>query len=106
MDRATAHMLTFQNGHPGWLNLVDVLYDNLPPVIVITEVFQKWGGLRIAFDGEHEIFQELADTVYTISCHLCEMCGASARSCVLDGWETTLCLAHYEAAEGKVKYRG
>jgi hypothetical protein len=105
MDRATAHARTLENGHPGWLNLVDVLYDNVPEGITITEVFQKWGGLKIDFQGEHEIFEELADTVYHISQHLCEQCGASARLCILDGWETTLCLAHYEAAEGEQKYR-
>lgn len=106
MDRATAHARTLANGHPGWLHLVDVLYDNVPESIVITEVFQKWGGLKIDFQGEDEVFEELADTVYHISQYLCEVCGASAKSCIIDGWETTLCVAHYTAAAGREKYRG
>ncbi len=105
MDRNTALRLTTENGHPGWLTLVHILYDNLPEGITITEVFQKWGGLKVSLEGEHEIFQELADQVYYISQYLCEVCGASAKCCILDGWETTLCLAHYEAAAGEVKYR-
>jgi hypothetical protein len=105
MDRATAQAHLHANDHPGWTHLLDVLYDNLPEGIVITEVFQKWGGLKISFHGEHELFEELADSIYHVSQYLCEICGASAKSCILDGWETTLCLAHYEAAAGKQKYR-
>lgn len=89
----------------GWLNLVDILFDNKPEGISITEVFQKWGGLKVSYTGENIHFEELADTVYHISEKMCEVCGASARCCIMDGWETALCDRHYQESDAREKYR-
>lgn len=91
-------------GH-GWLNLVDILYDNKPDPITVDEVFQKWGGLKMDYKGEDEDFDSLCDAIYTVSKHMCEICGKSAQETVVDGWETTLCDEHYQTHEASQKYR-
>lgn len=105
LDRDAAKKHILETCGAGWLTLVDVLYDNRPDGVVITEVFQKWGGLKVSYDGESEHFEELADNVYKISEHLCEVCGNSGGYTIIDGWETTLCEAHYHASQAKQKYR-
>ena len=85
---------------------MDIIFDNQPKEIIITEVFQKWGGLKISYTGEHEIFKELVDSVYLISQKMCEVCGKSGRLAIIDGWETTFCDEHYNASQTIEKYRG
>lgn len=104
MTREEAHAKLRANRQEGWLPLVDILYDNRPPQVEIEEVFQKWGGLKTDLDGEDERFEELADQVYYLSAYMCERCGHSARTTVIDGWETALCRAHFEAEEAAEKY--
>jgi hypothetical protein len=36
---------------------------------------------------------------------MCEVCGKSGDSTIMDGWETTLCDQHYKESDAKVKYR-
>ena len=69
----------------GWLNLIDIIYDNKPEHIAITEVFQKWGALTVRYHGEDEIFEELVETVESISKKMCEICGLSGEETVLGG---------------------
>lgn len=105
MDRRQAKRNIRKHCGDGWLNLVDIIYDNRPTNINISEVFQKFGGLKITFEGEDNHFEELEDTIYQISQYLCEKCGKSANHTVIDGWETTLCDEHYGSIEGIIKYR-
>ncbi|APR86825.1 hypothetical protein A7982_12174 [Minicystis rosea] len=83
---------------------MDILYDNQPPHVAIYEVFQKWAGLEIRYHGEDTAFEELAGTVNHLSQYLCEVCGRSGGYTLIDGWETTLCDAHFEAADAQQKY--
>ncbi len=91
MDKDTAKKHINETCGSGWLNLVDIVYDNKPENIEITEVFQKWAGLKIRYKGENEHFEELTDMIYFISQKMCEICGASANHTIIDGWETALC---------------
>lgn len=104
MDRETAKAWILETCGEGWFNLIDIAYDNVPEGIVITEVFQKWGGLKINYDGENEIFEELIVMIYYLSQKMCESCGKSAQSAILDGWETAVCKEHFEKSTAKQKY--
>lgn len=105
MDRAAAKKQITETCGVGWLTLVDIVYDNVPEGIEIKEVFQKWGGLKVQYDGENIHFEELVDNVYYISQKMCEVCGKSGGNTIMDGWETTLCDQHYKESDAKEKYR-
>ena len=105
MDREAAHKRLLENEHPGWQTLLDIVYDNKPDHITITEVFQKWGALKFDYDGDDDDFKYLLETVARISEHMCETCGKSARLTVIDGWETTLCDLHYDTNKANQKFR-
>lgn len=103
MDREAAKKHILETCGPGWLNLVDIVYDNLPEGIEITEVFQKWAGLKIRYNGENEHFQELTDMIYYMSQKMCEICGQSGNYAPVFGWETTLCEKHLKELIAKGK---
>ena len=105
IDRETAIAHLINHNHRGWITLVEIIFDNQPPNIIITEVFQKWAGLEIRYEGVNEEFDELVDNVRFISKKVCEICGKSGNYSIIDGWETTLCETHYNSAEAKKKYR-
>ena len=105
LNRVTAKSNIQQSNSPGWLKLVDIIYDNCPEGIVITEVFQKWGGLEIRHNGRHKEFEYLKQNVNYLSKKICEICGESGGSTILDGWETTLCEVHYTQSNATKKYR-
>ena len=104
LEKENAKAWILETCGEGWLNLLDIAYDYLPEDLIITEVFQKWGGLKISFEGENEIFEELTDTIYNISQKICEICGKSARQAILDGWETAICREHFELSDAREKY--
>lgn len=85
----------------GWLNLIDIVYDNKPDHISITEVFQKWGALTVRYDGEDLIFEELVDNVEFISKKMCEKCGLSGEEVIVGGITETLCEDHFNEAPFK-----
>ncbi len=105
MDRESAKKHINETCGSGWLNLVDIIFDNKPEHIKITWVFQKWAGLKVDYDGEDLHFEELLDTIYLISQFICEICGKSGGFTIIDGWDTTLCDAHSEESTAKQKYR-
>jgi hypothetical protein len=104
MDKESARNHINATCGAGWLNLVDIAYDNKPEDIEIIEVFQKYAGLKITYEGENETFQELTDLIYHISQKMCEICGKSGDYTIIDGWETTLCNEHFSASDAKEKY--
>lgn len=105
MDKTSAKKHILETCGPGWLNLVDIVYDNKPEGIEITEVFQKWAGLKVDYEGENEHFEELTKMVYYISEKMCEICGKSGGYTVIDGWEATLCDAHFDESDAEQKSR-
>jgi len=82
----------------GWLNLIDIIYDNKPEHIAINEVFQKWGALTVRYNGEDRMFEALIDNVEYISKKMCEKCGLSGEETVLGGHVETLCEDHFNEA--------
>jgi hypothetical protein len=104
LEREAAKAWIVKTCGEGWLNMADIAYDNLPEGLFITEVFQKWGGLKINFEGENEVFEELTDQIYYLSQYLCELCGKSAQTAILDGWETAVCREHFEKSAAKEKF--
>jgi len=104
MDREFAKTFVESHYGAGWLNLVDIVFDNAPSdEIEITEVFQKWGGLQIRYKGMDRNFQELVDHVYYISQKMCEVCGKSGGTVMAGGWQSTLCQEHFDALKIKDK---
>ncbi len=76
-----------------------------PNNIEITEVFQKWAGLKVRCEGEDKNFEELTNMIYSISQIMCEMCGVSGGYTIIDGWETTLCNQHFKESDAKEKHQ-
>lgn len=105
MDRETALAHILSTCGEGWLTLVEIIYNNKPSEVKIQMVFQKWGGLKVEYVGENELYEELLDCIYEISQKMCEVCGKSAGITVIDGWETTLCKAHFDTNDSLQKYR-
>ena len=102
-EEALAHIK--ENCGDGWLTLVEIIFDNKPDHINIDVVFQKWGGLKVDYEGEDEDFESLCDAIYSLSQKMCETCGRSGGYTVIDGWETTLCDEHYRASDARQKSR-
>lgn len=105
MDRDSAKKHIQETCGLGWMNLIDIVYDNKPEDIEIREVFQKWAGLKVDYKGEDMHFKELTDRIYYVSQNMCEICGKSGGSTIVDGWETTLCAQHFEESDAKEKHR-
>lgn len=93
-------------GITGWHVLIDIAYDNKPSHIDLKEVYAKYAGLEVYYEGEDELYEELVESLNRISHCMCEICGKSARHSYIDGWETTLCDEHFESAEADYKSRG
>jgi hypothetical protein len=105
MNRDLAKKQIEESSGKGWFNLIDIIFDNKPKDVEITEVFQKWAGLKVDYNGENEDFNYLLDRIYYISQKMCEVCGLSGGYTIIDGWETTLCNEHFNASTAKNKYR-
>jgi hypothetical protein len=80
----------------GWLRLIDLLYDKLPPEIEITEVFQKWGHFEVRYKGENEKFRKYLYVLKRISERMCERCGKLATETIVGSLVETLCKEHFE----------
>ncbi len=77
---------------PGWLPLVDRVFDHLPVGCVVVQVYQKWGVLRFdIWDAPPAVAERLAE-VEEISAYTCQICGGtSAGEVAVKGWIETLC---------------
>jgi len=105
MTREEAKAPFLETEELGWLNFIDIIFDNQPQEIKITEVFQKWARLEVRYEGKNEQFKELLDMIQYLSQYCCEKCGKSGRHSIIEGWEMTLCDAHYAEVEADQKYR-
>lgn len=80
---------------PGWSDLIEAIYDRLPEDVYISQIKEKFGGLRFYVYGiNDELFDficEMEEKSYTV----CEKCGEPGK--VRDtSWIKTLCDEHYE----------
>lgn len=79
----------------GWLHLVDDVYKNLPPHILISCAFEKFGALRFdLFPRNDTAFEDYLEDVARRSLEMCEICGAPAIEMIIDSWTVTRCNLH------------
>ena len=78
---------------PGWGYLLDVLYAVTagPVPVVVTTVKEKFGTLRVYYDGGDRNFMDLVDALENVSAHLCDQCGKQAGRRPYGGWILTRC---------------
>ena len=79
MNREDAKSYIQETCGSGWIDLIEIVYDNKPENIKITEVFQKWAGLKIIFKGDNLQFHDLVNCIYEISQKMCEKCACDER---------------------------
>jgi hypothetical protein len=102
-ENAQEHILEYHG--LGWLNLVEILYENKPDNIEITDVYQKWAGLYVNYTGANDRFEELTDAIYLLSRNMCEVCGKSAQIAIIDNWEIALCKEHIDNSSSNIKLK-
>ena len=98
----------------GWQPIVMALCANIQwhidhsntPVeqVVVTQIKEKFGGLRFYYDGGNQYISGLVSLAETWADHTCEMCGdkGTARR---GGWIKTLCDHHEIERQAEYKRR-
>jgi len=80
----------------GWADLIHRVFDKLetiPEYVVIHQVKEKFGGLRVYCDPYLEHFEKFLIEIEKKSFTICETCGKSGQ--LRDGgWYRTLCDEH------------
>ena len=80
---------------PGWVQLLDVLADELESVGAppLAQIKSKFGGLRIYFDGGLCAASDIVVRYEDLAAVTCENCGSrGAFRHVRKGWLSTLCM--------------
>ncbi len=81
----------------GWHGLINKVFDKLESIkdiiIVIDQVKEKYGGLRIYTTPVHEEFDKFILNLETESYKICEECGEPGKLRG-GGWYVTACDAH------------
>ena len=84
----------------GWAALINKAYDYLSerPNIIVVQVKEKYGGLRIYTDAYDEEVDKVLMLLEIDSFNICEVCGAAGK---LRGgsWYRTLCEEHADGKE-------
>jgi len=75
----------------GWSKIIDQLYDRLPDTIWVSQVKEKFGGLRFYTNGLTEEEYEIVDELCKLSEKTCENCGDEGHIDYDEGWLTCLC---------------
>lgn len=85
----------------GWANLINIVFDKVQtytPGIVIHQVKEKWGGLRIYCGPCPEDFDKFLMEIERKSFTVCEDCGKPGQLRG-GGWYKTLCDEHANGRE-------
>jgi len=107
---------------PGWTHLVsdlDRAVHEIIPDLQVTQVKEKFGGLRYYYTVPTGTPPEAADEVFALvrkaeadSLHICEQCGAEGAYPGTDrppgqggGWILTLCKSHHKERQAKWESR-
>lgn len=77
---------------PGWGSLVEEAYSLMPPGTLVSDVKEKWGGLRIYADVPAEIDNKLNE-IEARSFEICDVCG-NPGTIREDHWCRTRCDEH------------
>lgn len=94
-----------QSVGPGWAPLVNRVFDVIDEeklAVLVVQVKEKFGGLRIYAEGPD--YERLAPTIFRVEAEsygLCEQCGNPGLLHDVHGWYRTLCPDH--AGEGVPK---
>lgn len=91
----------------GWYNIIMDLCDciqayvdgNELPQPKVTQVKEKFGGLRFYADNTDELINGMIWFAEELSYHTCEVCGARGELRDDLSWMLTLCDKHYEKLE-------
>jgi len=75
---------------PGWGGLIDRIYDKLTPDVYVSQVKEKFGGLRFYVGSAPDDVQDFIAEMEEISYTTCEECGAPGKPRGR-GWIKTLC---------------
>jgi len=90
-------MITRENAKrmvgPGWASLIDEIYDILPEDVCVTQVKEKFGGLRFYVGSASSEIFDFIDKIEAKSLTICEQCGEPGEA-RRGGWIKTLCDAH------------
>lgn len=90
--------------YPGWLDLLNDLCNQLQtyldanpstPPIIVSQVKEKFGGLRFYISGGDEFCQAIVDAAEEASLTLCEVCGRPG-ALVGERWVCVRCPQHLE----------
>jgi hypothetical protein len=85
----------------GWANLINIVFDKVQtytPGIIIHQVKEKWGGLRIYCGPCPDDFDKFLIEIEKKSFTMCESCG-KAGQLRSGGWYRTLCDEHANGRE-------
>ncbi len=87
------------NVGPGWAPLVTQAFAFCKKRgIIITDIKEKYGTLRIYTDYYDEDVEEMLERIDWVSAHMCERCGKPGKP-RSTGWIKTLCFRHYVGAQ-------
>jgi hypothetical protein len=88
--------------YPGWVGLLNALcrtlqnyVDDYPDArqLVIVQIKEKWGGLRVYVDGGDAFTKGVIALATEVSLTMCEVCGQRG-SLVGDPWVSVRCAQH------------
>ena len=77
----------------GWSSLIDAIFDKLPEDAYISQVKEKYGGLRFYVDGVDIGVLDFISEMEEKSYEICEICGKPGKPRE-GGWIRTLCDEH------------
>jgi hypothetical protein len=86
----------------GWYNIIYNLFEHIElelnklpgaqrKAFIISDVKEKWGGLRIYAWGGTDFIDELITVVESLSEQTCETCGKQGKKLCKNGWYYTAC---------------
>lgn len=78
----------------GWAGLVRQAFEALPEGLMIVQVKEKFGSLRIYFEPNERAYEDLIDQLAAESLTICEVCGGPGRHRTDRYWQRTLCDEH------------
>ena len=80
----------------GWAPLINKLYDAKPRGTHVTQVKEKYAGLRFYISSGPEWYWDLIGCMEDESYKTCEICGEVGKERVRHGWYKTVCDKHAE----------
>ena len=89
----------------GWSELIDAIYDRLPPTAHICQVKEKFGGLRFYVDEVSSEVWDFIDEMEERSFQICEVCGQPGKPRE-GGWIRTLCDEHAQLSNTSAPTEG